>query len=222
MRIILLALLVSFGVGACARLDDTPRRRTAEGLLQVVPTWKSISETNVVMQGFDYSCGAAALATLLKHYFGDAVTETDILRDILAHLDKKTLEERKEDGLSLLDLKEYAERHGYQAAGVRLKPDALPTLKGPILVYLETPEFRHFAILRGVREDRVYVADPARGNVRQPVDRFLDEWSGLALVLGKSGFGTPQDTDLALDLDVPVRPEVQAARRALYPSLRGI
>jgi hypothetical protein len=53
MRIILLALLVSFGVGACARLDDTPRRRTAEGLLQVVPTWKSISETNVVMQGFD-------------------------------------------------------------------------------------------------------------------------------------------------------------------------
>jgi predicted double-glycine peptidase len=173
MRIILLALLVSFGVGACARLDDTPRRRTAEGLLQVVPTWKSISETNVVMQGFDYSCGAAALATLLKHYFGDAVTETDILRDILAHLDKKTLEERKEDGLSLLDLKEYAERHGYQAAGVRLKPDALPTLKGPILVYLETPEFRHFAILRGMREDRVYVADPARGNVRQPVDRFL-------------------------------------------------
>ena len=222
MRTILLPLLVSFGIGACARLDDVPLRRTAEGTLEAVPTWKSISEKNVVMQGFDYSCGAAAMATLLKHYFGSPVTEAEILRDVLAHLDKKTFEKRKEDGLSLLDLKEYAERHGYQAVGVRLKPDALLKLKGPILIYLETPEFRHFAILRGVREDRVYVADPARGNVRQPVDRFLNEWSGLALVLGKPGFGTPQDTALALDLDVPVRPELQAARRALYFSSRGI
>jgi predicted double-glycine peptidase len=71
----------------------------------VVPTWKSISEKNIVMQGFDYSCGAAAMATLLRHYFRSPVTETEILRDVLAHLDKKTFEKRKEDGLSLLDLK---------------------------------------------------------------------------------------------------------------------
>jgi len=186
------------------------------GKLQPVMTWKAATRQNVVMQEFDYSCGAAALATLLNFYFGDKVTERDILLDIVHNLDKTTFAKRREDGLSLLDLKQYAERHGYQAVGVRLTIKELAKLKGPVLVYLEQPEFQHFAIFRGIREDRVFLADPARGNLRQPVDRFVQEWPGIALALGKPGFGLPQDHDLAVDMKGVFRPEIQAARRGLY------
>jgi uncharacterized protein len=216
MRPLLLPLALSVGLTGCAVLTDTPMRQTADGSLKPVVTWKDATRRNVVMQDYDYSCGAAALATLLKYYFGDPVPETEILKNVLAHLDKETFAERRRDGLSMLDLKQYVERRGYEAAGVRLTPTALKQLRGPVLVYLQDDELHHFAILRGVRENRVYLADPAAGDVRMPVDRFVRKWPGYTLVLGKPGFGTPQDTDLAVNMLEPFRPELPAVRRAFY------
>lgn len=186
-------------------------------LAKNVTTWKEIRERNVVMQQFDYSCGAAAMATLLRYYFDDDVPERAILIDMTQSLNEEEFEKRKLEGFSLLDLKNFAERRGYQAVGVRLELNALPLLRGPVLVYLELPDSKHFAILRGVREDRVYLADPSRGNLRMRVDRFATEWpSGIALVLGKPGFGTPSDTALSVDQIAPFRVELDAARSALY------
>jgi predicted double-glycine peptidase len=184
-----------------------------------IKTWKDVRERNIVMQRFDYSCGAAAMATLMNYYFEDNITERDILIDIVEQLDQEVFETRKRDGLSLLDLKEFAERRGYQAVGVRLQPTTLARLPGPILVYLERPDYKHFAVLRGVRGDRVYLADPSRGNLRMPVDRFLQEWPGIALVMGKQGFGLPDDTALAVETDGPIRPEIQAIRSGIYTGI---
>src|SRR5271157_6263534 len=38
---------------------------------------------NVVIQSWDLSCGAAALATLLRYEFGEPVTEKDIARGLM-------------------------------------------------------------------------------------------------------------------------------------------
>ena len=169
------------------------------------------------MQQFDYSCGAAALATLMQHYFQDNVTEKDILEDVVEHLNKTDFENRKKEGLSLLDLKNFANRRGYQAMGVKnLKFAALPKLLGPVLVYLETSEYQHFAILRGVKEDRVFLADPSRGNIRMSVEVFSQQWPGIALVLGKKGFGTPSKHSMAIQEKTPIVSELRAARRGLY------
>jgi len=70
--------------------------------------------------------------------------------------------------------------------------------------------------LKGARGDRIYLADPSRGNIRMSVDRFAREWSGIALVLGKSGFGLPQKYPLALDDQEPVQNELLEARKSLY------
>ena len=104
---------------------------------------------------------------------------------------------------------------GYQAAGVRLTLAALPTLAGPVIVHLEGDDYKHFAVLKGIREDRIFLADPSLGNVRRSVDRFAKEWSGVALILGKQGFGLPQEHPLALDDQHLVPNEVLAARRAV-------
>jgi predicted double-glycine peptidase len=173
-------------------------------------------DQNVVLQEFDYSCGAGALATLMRFYFGENVTEEGILLSILGSMSREEVEDREKNGLSLLDLKLFAERLGYQAAGVRLNYSSLPQLKGPVLIHLENKEYRHFAVLRGVRGDRIYLADPSRGNIRMSADRFAKEWSGVALVLGKQGFGLPSKYPLALDDQEPVPNEILAARRSLF------
>ena len=206
-------------VSGCANISEPhPVALSSDGLhfKKPVKTWKDFLEQNIVMQQFDYSCGAATLATLMQYYFQDDVTERDILENIVKHLNDKDFENRKKEGLSLLDLKEFAERRGYQAVGVKLKFSVLPKLRGPILVYLETSEYKHFAILRGVKEDRVFLADPSRGNIRMSVETFAKEWPGIALVLGKKGFGTPSEHSLAIQEKSPILNELRAARRGLY------
>jgi predicted double-glycine peptidase len=48
--------------------------------------------------------------------------------------------------------------------------------------------YRHFAVLRGIEQGRVYLADPARGNIRKRIDQFVTEWEkGIVFVLGKPG-----------------------------------
>ncbi len=182
----------------------------------VLLSWKDLRDRNVVIQKFDYSCGSGALATLMRYYFGDKVSEEELLLSILGRMTEEEVKDREKKGLSLLDLKRCAEQRGYQAAGVKLKYASLPKLKGPVLIHLEREGYKHFAVLKGARGDRIYLADPSRGNIRMSIYRFAKEWSGIALVLGKSGFGLPQKYPLALDDQEPIQNELLEARRSLY------
>ncbi len=151
----------------------------------------------------------------MRYYFGDKVSEEELLLSILGRMTEES-QDREKKGLSLLDLKRCAEQRGYQVAGVKLKYASLPKLKGPVFIHLEREGYKHFAVLKGARGDRIYLADPSRGNIRMSIYRFAKEWSGIALVLGKSGFGLPQKYPLALDDQEPIQNELLEARRSLY------
>ena len=137
------------------------------------------------MQEVDYSCGAASLATIMKYYYKDNISEKSIL-ETAKHLVGKSDNDLKEKGLSLLDLKKIAEHYGYRAEGFRMKIDSLRLLKGPIIIFFKPFGYEHFAVLKGVKGNRVYIADPSRGNYRDAIYRFKKEWDGIALVLDKS------------------------------------
>ena len=133
-------------------------------------------DENIVRQQYDYSCGAAALATLLRFGLDDAVTEQQIVADLFAGLARSDALAREKQGFSLFDLQQVAKKRGYQAEGFRLEPQDLLGLNGPVIVFLETSGYKHFAVLKGVRGDRIYLADPSRGNIRMPSYRFLQAW----------------------------------------------
>ena len=138
-------------------------------------SWKAMRDAGVVRQLFDYSCGSAALATLLSTP-SSPVSEQEILFETLDGLTDEQKSETMELGLSLLDLRQAAERRGLHAAGYRVTPDFLQKLTRPVLVYIEPHGYRHFAVFRGLRGDRVFLADPAHGNIRYPFWRFLEMW----------------------------------------------
>jgi ABC-type bacteriocin/lantibiotic exporter with double-glycine peptidase domain len=89
-----------------------------------------------------------------------------------------------------------------------------------VVVYIEPRGYRHFAVLRGVRRDRVYLADPSRGNIRMPAYRFLESWlqedgTGIIFVV-EPETGLPSDAmPLALaDAGLPL-PEIMSMREML-------
>lgn len=163
-------------------------------------------------QTLDYSCGAAALAFLLKNYFDDKWEEREILADIVFRLSDDELQEKQRFGFSMLDLKQSAERLGYVAEGVSLSKDAAQALKGPVIILLRREKSNHFVVLKGIKQGRAFLADPSRGHVRVPAYELFREWKGEALVLGRQGFGLPDHHGLSLPKGGHVAPERDVVR----------
>lgn len=181
---------------------------------------KDLRDQNIVKQRFDFSCGSAALATLLRFGFGEDVTERQILLGLFNQLSDEEKVIRQRTGFSLLDLQRVAQARDYNAQGFRLRPEQLSLLGGPVIVFIEPRGYKHFAVLRGVRGDRVYLADPSRGNIRMPIDNFLKDWlqkdgNGIIFVV-EPKTGLPQSpTPLTLAENGLPPPEIMTAREML-------
>lgn len=130
----------------------------------------------VVPQQRDYSCGAAALATLLQFHYEDPIEEAQIIVDMLQTGDAERI---RRQGFSLLDLKHYAEKRGYDTRGFRVGAEVLERLAIPSITLVNTRGYNHFVVLRGARDGMVYLADPSMGQRAVPQPEFLSDWEGV-------------------------------------------
>ncbi len=186
LNILILLLIFPFTANALASIDGDDEISTAP----VRHTLKELRDQNVVKQQLDYSCGAAALATLISGYYGENTSEKellDLLNARLVSMSDKEKSRKRLNGFSLLDLKLVAQQKGYKAAGFKLTIDQLKQLAAPVIVFVRPMGYHHFAVLRGISDDRVYLADPGRGNLRMSLARFEEEYGGVIFVLGKAG-----------------------------------
>jgi uncharacterized protein len=162
-------------------------------------SWRELKDKNVVKQNRDYSCGAASLCTLLKYYWGDNVTEQKILDTLDKMLTPAERKDRIQNGVSLTDLRKVCVKLGYVASIGTLSFDQLSQSKIPVLVGLKIGKFYHFAVFRGTDGYWVYLADPARGNVRGPIKEFVDVWQKNAiLVVAKKDQDIKENSPLSL------------------------
>ncbi len=181
---------------------------------------KELRDRNVVKQRFDFSCGAAALATMVRYGLGAAVTEREILTELFGLLSDDERLVVGKTGFSLLHLQRVARARGYSAEGFRIGPDQLPLLGGPVIVYIEPRGYKHFAVLRGIDGDRVFLADPSRGNIRLRLDTFIESWrqgDGTGIIFIVEPPGATPGRKSALDLTDRGRPlpEIMTARELL-------
>lgn len=143
----------------------------------------------VVVQEWDLSCGAAALATILTYQHGDPVPEQEIAKGLMRRGEYLANPSRVQrgGGFSLLDLQRYVDRRGY--AGVGYGRLALQDLIAfaPAIVPMSLNGYDHFVVFRGVWGDRVLLADPAWGNRVMPVEGFEDAWLDFP-EFGRVGF----------------------------------
>lgn len=161
-------------------------------------------QQNVFIQKWDLSCGAAALATLLKFHHGMDVTEKEIAVSLMRrdeYVENPQLIQLQE-GFSLLDLKKLTESLGLKGSAYGKMELKDLVSKAPIIVPIRTNGYNHFVIFRGIAGNRVLVADSAWGNRTMETDEFIDSWIDYPEI-GHVGFsaerldGTPPENLLA-------------------------
>jgi predicted double-glycine peptidase len=145
-----------------------------------------------VRQAFDFSCGAAALATMLTYYWGMPTTEIDVmnvLRSRYPGQDWNTLQDR---GFSFDDLIWAAKRLGFEAQGAEIAADQLAKLDGPVIVHLDLGKFQHFSVVRAAKVGHVFLSDPVVGRVTMSLGEFEKQYTGDALAVWKDGAALPK------------------------------
>src|SRR4051794_11979167 len=120
-------------------------------------------------QQYDFSCGSAALATLLTYDYNIPVGEQEVFHDMFENGDKQVI---AESGFSLLDIKNYLTRHGLESDGYRAPLSKVAEVRVPVIVLVNTRGYRHFVVLQGIRDGWVLLSDPANGMRSEPVGQF--------------------------------------------------
>ncbi len=152
-----------------------------EGAYRIhLTTLKELKFRTVIRQQYDFSCGSAALATLLTYDYGIPVKETDVFVDMWKHGDQRKI---KREGFSMLDMQEYLARHRIPSNGYRSSLDKLLKAHVPALVLLKINNYLHFSIVEGIDNGRVLLADPALGTRAISVDDFKAHWNGIFFVI---------------------------------------
>lgn len=142
-----------------------------------IASWIEIKNKNLVRQNFDYSCGSAALSTIMSHYYDTNTTEEAILNDILKAkgIDKDKQELQGQDvGLSFYDLSKYVSMRGLRAVGVAIDFEELKKLKIPVIVFIKLRKREHFSTLKKIDNSHVYLADPSFGNISVSHSKFKE------------------------------------------------
>lgn len=161
---------------------------------RIVKSLLEVRHNNVVIQQWDLSCGAAALTTLLNYQYGDFVTEREVARSLMQreeYIKMPSLINIRQ-GFSLLDLKRYVDSRGYKGVGYgNLTLDYLVN-NAPLIVPINTYGYNHFVIFRGMKKNRVLLADPAWGNRTMLVAQFTKLWIDFPQI-GRVGFVVKHD-----------------------------
>lgn len=149
----------------------------------------------VIRQQFDFSCGSAALATLLRYHYGMRVREDDVFRGMWAEGDREQIQRL---GFSLLDMKRYLQALNLRADGYQVSLEQIADAGLPGVALIAPNGYRHFVVVKGVNEREVLVGDPSLGLTIMPREEFLETWNGVYFVLnseqafGRRGFNQDQ------------------------------
>lgn len=156
---------------------------------QNTPSYWDVKTKDIIMQKMDYSCGSAALATILTYYLDKPTTETNIIQYLLTYGDLQDIIKRQ--GFSLLDLKHYAEHVGFVAQGFRMDINDLLKIHDAVLLPIVINGYRHFVVYVGNKDGRVFLLDPTFGATVLSIPVFKKMWyeyENVGLIITKNGY----------------------------------
>lgn len=138
--------------------------------------------SRLVRQRYDFSCGSAALTSILRFDLGEDLREEDVMEGMLRHGETERIAERR--GFSLLDMKLYVQSLGYRGLGFQAGGiDDLRGLDRPVIVPVHYGGFEHFVVLRAVGDGRAFLGDPEFGNLTLTLARFQEVWQPKVLFM---------------------------------------
>lgn len=162
--------------------DLGQNRLSANGVNAALPVTSILERRfqTVIRQQFDFSCGSAALATLLHFHYNDPHTERDTFVGMWNGGDQAAI---RRLGFSLLDMKRYLATRGVTADGYRVSVDQIARARVPGIALVDVSGYKHFVVVKGVEGGSVLLGDPSLGLRRVPVREFGAMWNGVFFVI---------------------------------------
>jgi uncharacterized protein len=152
------ALMLSASAGAMAATIEVTPGVGSRMLLQVW-SMRELKVRSVILQKYDYSCGSAAEETAFRAMF-----------------DNGNQKKIQQEGFSFLDMKRFLDAQGYRADGFEVSLDDVAKAGIPAIVLIVDNGYYHFVVIKGVRDDKVLLGDPAVGLRVVPREQFEAAW----------------------------------------------
>jgi predicted double-glycine peptidase len=160
-----------------------------------VTSLKEIKFRNTTRQQFDFSCGSAALATLLTYPYNTPVGEKEVFEKMFLTGDQARI---RQQGFSMLDMKRYLATRGFVGDGFQQPLDKLLEAKLPAIVLISDRGYNHFVVIKGAEDGRILLGDPSSGTRSVTRERFMELWANKLLFVihkfpGKVAFNAPDE-----------------------------
>lgn len=181
-----LPALAAFVLLACAAVHDVAIAGSAwlpdigSGSNVTISSLRERKFETIVRQQFDFSCGSAALATLLTYHYEEPTSEQEAFAAMYELGDQEKIQQL---GFSLLDIKGYLETRGYEADGYQASLEALAGAGVPAIALINVQGYKHFVVVKGLTGDEVLIGDPALGLRFVPQERFTAMWENRILFI---------------------------------------
>jgi hypothetical protein len=158
-------------------VDNGPKGESVRvGLI----SWRDLPFRTVKHQAYDYSCGSAAVATLMTYAYNLPTSEKEVFEEMFAHGDKTKIQH---EGFSMLDMSRYLNNHGLEAQGYMITIHVIEKYEMPIIALVNNKGYNHFVVVKTTSGGRVLVGDPNTGNTEYSKDDFAQIWNGVAIVV---------------------------------------
>ncbi len=179
MKIITLVALVLLSGTTCLQAETLQLSGMGVGGMSVpVTSLKQARFKAILRQQYDFSCGSAALATLLTHHYGRATSEQEVFEEMYTLGDQEKI---RVQGFSMLDMKNYLKKRGLEADGFELPLTSLASAGLPAIVLVSDKGYQHFVVVKGLKDGRILLGDPAGGARTLSVDAFMAIWVNKVL-----------------------------------------
>jgi uncharacterized protein len=186
--LLLTALLCAMMGAPCVNAAELP---IVGGARFNVPvhSLKELKFTSTTRQQYDFSCGSAALATLLTHHYAYPVSETVAFEAMWLQGDQQKI---RREGFSLLDMQRYLASIGFKADGFRQPIDKLAEAKVPAIVLISEKGYNHFVVIKGLEDGRILLGDPSSGTRAITREHFESIWPTRLLFVIHEAPNKPQ------------------------------
>ena len=119
-----------------------------------------------VLQRYEESCGAAALATIMNLY-GQQINEKQII-------DKASTS----DMLSFAQMADISKDFGFNSSGYKINIEIFESLKVPVIARIDNREnYAHFVVVMNHTGDFVSILDPSFGYYVKSKKEFFKWWN---------------------------------------------
>jgi predicted double-glycine peptidase len=182
---ILIALLPNFFPEAGTDKQTAVFSTGYKGEIRIREDIASFSEqkfNNIVKQEHDFSCGSAALATVLNYYLNENLSEKQVIRGLMEFGDKDQIKELR--AFSLWDMQQFLDAIGYKSGGYKATMEDLTNKDHwPCIIPINVYNYKHFVVLKGIYKDHVFVADPFIGNSSYSMAKFKKIWDDSVMFI---------------------------------------